>query len=236
MVAMVEMLVAWGCVVIGVILMSRSRRGSRRLVVARERVAGNGRSGAATSGVSAVVDVLRSRIAAGGGPDDVLSQTLGIPVGVRPGRDLLEGRLSARLGAGEGFPFAGRAAAGLDMALRLSAESGCPLSVCFDALADDLRRMRTAEALRGNALALPRATVGLLAALPLLVLAGGGLLGSRAIGFLVLTSAGRVCLATGGLFYLAGMAWIVMILRAFDAGEGDGSGIDVHGRGFFHGR
>lgn len=225
----VTMLVTWGCVAIGAALMPRGRRGMRRPPDAGDTGGSGGRSAPTARGVSVLVDVLRSRIAAGGRPDDVLAQTLGIPPGVRPGRARLEECLSAGLGAGEGFPAARRAAQGIDMAARLSARSGCPLSVCFDAVMEDMHRARTADALRGNALALPRATAGLLAALPLLVLAGGGFLGSQAVRFLVMMPAGRICLAAGGLLYALGMAWIVAILRSFDAEATDEGGDDADG-------
>lgn len=223
-VMMVMMPMAWGCVVIGVALTLRGRRGTRRPPGVGSAGGSRSRSATTVRGVSVLVDMLRSRIAAGGRPDDVLSQTLGIPLGVRSGRARLEERLSTRLGAGEGLAVARRAAQGIDMASRLSARSGCPLSVCLDAVMEDMHRARTADALRGNALALPRATAGLLAALPLLVLAGGGLLGSQAVRFLVMTSAGRICLAVGGVLYALGVAWVVAILRSFDAETEDEAG------------
>lgn len=63
------------------------------------------------------------------------------------------------------------------------------------------------------ACAVPKATVGLLSALPAVTVALGELLGARPLAFLLGSPRGVVCLVLGGCCYAAGLAWMRALLK-----------------------
>lgn len=75
------------------------------------------------------------------------------------------------------------------------------------------RQMRLMQNLRSQACAVPKATVGLLSALPAVTVALGELLGARPLAFLLGSPRGVVCLTLGGCCYAAGLAWMRALLK-----------------------
>jgi tight adherence protein B len=89
-----------------------------------------------------------------------------------------------------------------------TAQSGASLARVLDRLVDALRDEVAAQAEVDAALEPPRATARLLAALPVFGVALGTAMGASPVHFLVGTVAGRLCLLTGLLLALAGVAWV----------------------------
>ncbi|WP_254552432.1 type II secretion system F family protein [Kitasatospora sp. MMS16-BH015] len=108
----------------------------------------------------------------------------------------------------------GRGGAALAACWQITAESGVGLATGLDQVADALRAERSlAEEIAGE-LAAPRATVAVLAALPLVGLLLGAALGARPVRVLLHTPAGLLCLAAGVALEVIGLAWTNRIIRA----------------------
>lgn len=106
-----------------------------------------------------------------------------------------------------------RVASGVQAVLELSDELGCPAASCLDAVLASYRHMRLMRHLTDQALAVPKATVGLLSALPAITVALGELMGAEPLRFLLGSRQGTVCLVLGACCYAAGLAWIHALLR-----------------------
>ena len=105
------------------------------------------------------------------------------------------------------------AARGVAAAAVLSDELGCQAVPCLEAVLTAYRQMRLMQNLRSQACAVPKATVGLLSALPAVTVALGELLGARPLAFLLGSPRGVVCLVLGGCCYAAGLAWMRALLK-----------------------
>ncbi|NEG55331.1 hypothetical protein [Bifidobacterium platyrrhinorum] len=116
-----------------------------------------------------------------------------------------------------------RTARHLAAACRLSEGLGCEVTGCLEAVADDYRRHRRAVDLKRRSFAMPKATIRLLSALPVVTVMLGELMGARPVAFLLGTPQGILCLAAGGLWYAVGMAWTRRLLAGFDDAGGDGA-------------
>ncbi|MFT8704928.1 MAG: hypothetical protein ABF805_06070 [Bifidobacterium sp.] len=92
-------------------------------------------------------------------------------------------------------------------AYRLSAQSGCEMVKCLDAVGASLSRSQRIEALRSQACSMPLATIRLLSWLPLVSIALGELIGAKTMRFLFTTFSGAICLAIGLGLYACGLAW-----------------------------
>jgi tight adherence protein B len=91
--------------------------------------------------------------------------------------------------------------------------SGAALAPAIDRVADALHdEIEFAQSLAAS-LAAPRATVRLLAALPVVGLALGGVLGARPLAFLLDSPAGLGCLAIAAAFDVIGLRWGRRIAR-----------------------
>lgn len=101
----------------------------------------------------------------------------------------------------------------LAVAMAVSARTGAPAAECVDRLAASVRAETAAADERGGALAGPRATVQVLAWLPAAGVVLGALVGANPVRTLLLTTAGRVCLLTGALLWLAGRTWTRALVR-----------------------
>ena len=95
----------------------------------------------------------------------------------------------------------------------LADELGCQAVPCLEAVLTAYRQMRLMQNLRSQACAVPKATVGLLSALPAVTVALGELLGARPLAFLLGSPRGVVCLVLGGCCYAAGLAWMRALLK-----------------------
>jgi tight adherence protein B len=128
--------------------------------------------------------------------------------------------LRSRLGAKESRAWADRAAAELDLALMVSRLLGCEASRCLEAVSGSYKRAQMLESLRKRAFSVPKATVKLLSALPLLTLALGQLMGARPLRFLLFSPVGKVCMILGLFAYVTGLAWIGILLKKVDEADG----------------
>ncbi|WP_345706535.1 type II secretion system F family protein [Kitasatospora paranensis] len=97
---------------------------------------------------------------------------------------------------------------------QVSADSGTGLVLGLDRIADALRAERAlAEEVAGE-LAGARATITLLAMLPVFGLGLGAALGARPVPVLLHTPTGLACLTAGALLEVSGLAWTARIVRA----------------------
>jgi tight adherence protein B len=149
-----------------------------------------------------------------------------------PGRDLKKAldRAGAAAGAG-GDPLAALRTASLEhprsreardilaAAWRVSGATGAPLAGVLTRVAGGLEDALDAADAREAAIAGPRSTGRLLAALPFLGLGLGVLMGTDPLGTLLGTGWGRVVLAIGSALSVAGVAWSRRLIRVAEGGE-----------------
>lgn len=107
----------------------------------------------------------------------------------------------------------GEVIARLAAAWQLSRLSGCSLAEVLDTVAADLRAGRRRQRLLAGLLAGPRASAGLLAALPVLGLLMGAALGADPLRVLTSTGPGQLALAAGVGLDLAGILWTGRLVR-----------------------
>ncbi|MBT0767365.1 hypothetical protein KIH74_00430 [Kineosporia sp. J2-2] len=92
--------------------------------------------------------------------------------------------------------------------------SGAPAAAIFDGIGDGLLAQIAESDEREVALAGPRATARVLAALPLIGLLLGAVLGVNSLGVLFGTRPGLACLAAGLGLWWAGRAWTARLVRS----------------------
>ncbi len=97
--------------------------------------------------------------------------------------------------------------------LELSSQSGSSINEALTQVADKLMTRRNQEQLIATELASTKATVYVLAGLPIMGAGMGLMLGSDSISWLVGSPAGRVCLMLGIGLELAGWFWIKRLLN-----------------------
>lgn len=105
------------------------------------------------------------------------------------------------------------AALGVAAAAMLSDELGCQAAPCLEAVLSAYRQLRLTQHLTAQAFAVPKATIGLLSALPAATVALGELMGAKSLAFLLGSSRGLACLALGGCCYVAGLAWVHALMK-----------------------
>ncbi|MFD5461494.1 type II secretion system F family protein [Kitasatospora sp. NPDC127059] len=126
-------------------------------------------------------------------------------------------RLLAELPGGSG-------AAAIAACWRVASDGGSGLAAALDRVAEALRGERAlAEEITGE-LAGPRATIAVLAALPVAGLLLGSALGARPLEVLLHTSAGLGCLAMGAALEGLGVFWTARIVRVAGRGGLEASG------------
>ena len=101
-------------------------------------------------------------------------------------------------------------------ACRLSLTLGCETDRCLQAVAESLKRQRLLDDLRANAFAMPKATMKLLMALPLLTVLLGEGMGVHSLVFLVSGVKGLACLGFALCCYTFGLIWIRALMRQDD--------------------
>ncbi|MEU5769833.1 type II secretion system F family protein [Streptomyces asoensis] len=106
---------------------------------------------------------------------------------------------------------------GLAACWRVAVDQGAGLAAGLDRLEQALRAEREQRADLRAQLAGPRATVVMLACLPVLGLALGAALGADPLHILLHTGAGLGCLLVGGVLEAAGMWWALRIVRTAEA-------------------
>ncbi|WP_197359687.1 type II secretion system F family protein [Streptomyces clavuligerus] len=152
------------------------------------------------------------------GATDALG-TAGAPVGAaaRFGGDVPRAlREAAREPGADGL-------AGVAACWRVAVDGGAGLAAALDRLEEALRADRDQrEELRAQ-LAGARATVGLLALLPVVALAMGWALGADPLRVLLHTPAGLLCLLLGGALEAAGLWWAARIVRAVSGAQAGGA-------------
>ncbi|BDR55351.1 pilus assembly protein [Bombiscardovia apis] len=109
----------------------------------------------------------------------------------------------------------------LAVSCKLSSLLGCEASRCLDAVGAAHRRMARLAQAKDAAFAMPKATMKLLTALPLLTLAFGSLLGARPLAFLLKPGIGTLCLIFGGVSYALGLLWMRALLKELDEKVGE---------------
>ena len=97
--------------------------------------------------------------------------------------------------------------------LELSSQSGSSINEALTQVADKLMTRRNQEQLIATELASTKATVFVLAGLPIMGAGMGLMLGSDSISWLLGSPAGRVCLALGIGLELVGWFWIKRLLN-----------------------
>jgi tight adherence protein B len=102
--------------------------------------------------------------------------------------------------------------------LELSSQSGSSVNEALTQVADKLMNRRNQEQLIVTELASTKATVFVLAALPIMGAGMGLMLGADSITWLLGSAAGRVCLVLGIGLELAGWFWIKRLLNRALAG------------------
>lgn len=98
-------------------------------------------------------------------------------------------------------------------AYKLSNTLGCSITTCVEATSASYHAKRRAEDLRNDVASMPKSTIKLLTALPVLSLLAGELLGGHPILILITTIHGWILLAIGATCYSLGLAWVRSMLR-----------------------
>lgn len=117
----------------------------------------------------------------------------------------------------------GQAARGAVAACRLSARLGAPLAQVLESVADGVAEASRADGARRTALAGPRSTARLLAVLPAVGLALGGMLGARPLEVLTSGGGGTVLALVGAVLMACG-AWLTR--RLVKAAQAAQAGVD----------
>lgn len=99
------------------------------------------------------------------------------------------------------------------MVRKLVERTGCSAVTCCEALLREHRRMMVLRRQAGVALAMPQATMRLLAVLPLGSILCTELMGIHTWTILVGSVKGWCCLAVGLVCYAAGLAWVQALIR-----------------------
>ncbi|SHI10972.1 tight adherence protein B [Streptomyces sp. 3214.6] len=196
----------------GVPLLRRARR------AAQERRAGESRGDA----VIALCAALAGEVLAGRQPGEALQRAardsggLGaaqapVLAAARFGGDVPKAlSVAARQPGADGL-------LGLAACWRVAVDQGAGLAAGLDRLEEALRAERDQRADLRAQLAGPRATVVMLAGLPVLGLLLGAALGADPLRVLLHTGAGLGCLLVGGVLEAAGMWWALRIVRTAEA-------------------
>lgn len=108
---------------------------------------------------------------------------------------------------------AARAARGAYAAAKVSERLGCRASPCLEVVLAGYRQMRLLQNLQSQALAVPKATVGMLSALPMVTMLLGELMGAHPMEFLLGSAQGLACLLAGCCCYVIGLFWVRALLR-----------------------
>ncbi len=106
-----------------------------------------------------------------------------------------------------------RVAENLMSAYKLSNTLGCSITTCVEATSASYHAQRRAEDLRNDVASMPKSTIKLLTALPVLSLLAGELLGGHPILILITTIHGWILLAIGATCYSLGLAWVRSMLK-----------------------
>ncbi|WP_279325006.1 hypothetical protein [Bifidobacterium scaligerum] len=107
-------------------------------------------------------------------------------------------------------------AVGVAGAIALSERLGCRAVPCLQAVLEAWSQMRLLHDLRAQAMAVPKATVGLLTALPAITVALGELMGARPLSFLFGSRQGLLCLVLGSCCYALGLFWMRALLKTIE--------------------
>ena len=101
---------------------------------------------------------------------------------------------------------------------RMSKLTGAPTADVLESCAAGITEAGEAAAARRVAMAGPKASARILALLPVLGLCVGTMIGAEPLAFLLSPGPGRVLLALGFLFELAGLAWARALVRRAERG------------------
>ncbi|PJM75811.1 type II secretion system F family protein [Bifidobacterium simiarum] len=121
--------------------------------------------------------------------------------------------MEARRAKGETEEQADRVARSVTVACLVSERLGCETARCLEAVTASHRRTRLVDELRAKSMAMPQATIRLLASLPAITIMLGELLGAHPLSFLFGSAIGGMCLTGGLVFCLIGVLWVEGLLR-----------------------
>jgi tight adherence protein B len=202
----------------------------RGLRTVRRGLTATARRGQAEAALLGVVDGLAAEVAAGATLDEAAARVAST-CSPAPLREALLGVDGSGLQATADEPLAERVRnlaandpadhhlAWLATALVLAARTGIPASGVLDVLAGSLRDVRDHHQAVRTATAGPRASIRLLAGLPVLGLAAGQLAGGEPLSFLLRSPPGWGCLVMGGLLEAAGIRWTSRLVSAAEEGR-----------------
>lgn len=138
-----------------------------------------------------------------------------LQAGCRPA--VLREEISAAVGrvcASEGDEDRAFLGASIGVCAILCNRLGCSALGLMEAVRKLYTQRRTHAELVSNAFAMPKATVKVLAALPLIIDGGGMVFGAHPLRFLLFSSAGRLCCLAGFFLLCIGILWTKRLLQA----------------------
>ncbi|MBT1163185.1 pilus assembly protein [Bifidobacterium felsineum] len=169
---------------------------------------------AAHIGIASMLTALIARMNSGGTLIEAVEEQYGSRFATRELTEARLRRLCERVKLPDETPKqVTRIAQSMYAASQVSSRLGCRASPCLEVTLTAYRQMRLLQNLTTQALAVPKATVALLSALPIVTILLGELLGARPLEFLLDQTRGLVCLLLGACCYAAGLLWVCALLR-----------------------
>lgn len=167
-------------------------------------------------GVDGVIGAVNARLRSGAGLQEAFEEQAGHRFAASR---LTAGRILTVLDSHAGSESGEarhRAAHGIAWACAVAHDVGCEPTKSLEAVAAEYARGRNAENLRRQALAMPRATVRVLLALPALTLLLGEAMSARPLAFLLGSATGHVVFLAGLALQGAGVLWVRRVTQRFE--------------------
>lgn len=167
-------------------------------------------------GVDGVIGAVCARLRSGAGLQEAFEEQAGHCFAASR---LTAGRILTVLDAHAGSESGAarhRAAHGIAWACAVAQEVGCEPTKSLEAVAAEYARGRNTANLRRQALAMPRATVRVLLALPVLTLLLGEAMSARPLAFLLGSATGHAVLLAGLALQGAGVLWVRRVTQRFE--------------------
>lgn len=167
-------------------------------------------------GVDGVIGAVSARLRSGAGLQEAFEEQAGHRFAASR---LTAGRVLTVLDAHAGSESGEarhRAAHGIAWACAVAQDVGCEPTKSLEAVGAEYARGRNAENLRRQALAMPRATVRVLLALPALTLLLGEAMSARPLAFLLGSATGHVVLLAGLSLQGVGVLWVRRVTQRFE--------------------
>lgn len=169
---------------------------------------------AVTGDVDAALSAVNARLKAGAGLQEAFEDCAGFRFATA-GLTARRIEMTLRARGADGSVDVSAAAQSVAWACALSVQAGCDAGSCLEAVRVECARQRDAQRNADRALAMPRATVRILLALPLVTLLAGEAMGARPMAFLLGNPAGWGMLGVGAAFEGCGIAWMRWLVHRF---------------------